>query len=106
MAELDIRIVFGHLVDDFAPQHGHFQYVGLVNTAQTSAAFLRQLKGHLGDPADLRFVVNVGVVTFALTIVELANAAWLTEVNTARQLTYNQYIQAGNQLWLQRRRIG
>ncbi len=54
---------------------------------------------------DFRLAINVGVVAFALAVLQRTDTTRLTEVNTTGQFTHNQDIQTRNYFWFKRRCI-
>ena len=100
MAQLHLRVVRRQLSDNLLPEYGRLQYIGLIHRTETLTAHHRRLKRHTTNTANLRLTVLISVVTLALTILQRANTARLTKVNTTHQLANNQDIQTRDKLRL------
>ena len=107
VVQRNIWIFAVYVGDDVSPELKSFQHIGLVHTSQAFVAFLRSLKGDVGDAADFTFCIAHGVETFVLalerTIRAFAHAARLAEIHVAGQFADDQNIKSGNHFRLQRR---
>ena len=101
MSELNIRVALGNLLHDLAPQHGHFQHVGLVNRADPAVALTGQVESQVGNPFNFGFAIDVGVETLTFTVFQRPDTARLTKVNAPGELSHNQDIQPRNDLGFQ-----
>ena len=104
--KLHVGIIFGHFVEDFFPQFGGFQYVGLVHAAQFFAALLRRFEGDFGNAADFGFTVFHGVVAFAFAVFQRADATRFAEVDVAREFAHDEDIQSGHHFGFERGSVG
>ena len=107
MAQLDVGELLGmnpgHLL---APQQPAFHHVGLLDRAQPVAALAREIEGDAGDALDLGRGVDLGVDAAALAIRQRLDAARLAEIDPAGEFADDQDIQSGDQLGLERGRLG
>ncbi|CAI8422948.1 MAG: Uncharacterised protein [Rhodospirillaceae bacterium] len=69
-------------------------------------ALARKIEGDPGDPADFLGVVDLGVDAPALAVGQVGDAARLAEVDPAGQLAHDHDVEAGYELFLQRRCFG
>ncbi|MNJ54906.1 hypothetical protein D3C77_503680 [compost metagenome] len=106
MAELDVRVILGHFLDDLAPQLAGGQDVGLVDRAELLAAHAGHVETDPGDTADFALAVWQGVVGLTLAACQLTGAAWRAEVDAAGQFANDENIQAGDDFRFQRRSVG
>ena len=68
MQQFHIRTLFRHFRDDFPPQPGGVQHVGLVHGRDAVAARARHLKRHMGQTADFVFRVGHNVRRFLFAV--------------------------------------
>ncbi|MNJ52901.1 hypothetical protein D3C77_482660 [compost metagenome] len=106
VAEFYVRVVLGHVFDDFTPQLAGGQNVGLVHRAELLAAHTGHVETDPGNTADFTLAVRQGVVGLTLAAFKFAGATRRTKVDAARQLTDDENIQARHDFWLERGGIG
>ena len=70
------------------------------------AARARQLEGDAGDALDLERVVDLRVDAALLAVAEVDDLLGLAEIDAAGELAHDQYVEAFDDLLLQRRRGG
>jgi hypothetical protein len=102
--ERHVGIVASHLADHVAPELHTFQDIGLVHGNQVFPARPGQLKAHAGDSRNFRFRVDEGVDAHAQAVL-VPDAAGFAEVEVAREFPYDQNVDPGNEVPLQRRGV-
>ena len=99
MVERDIGIEPATCSTRVAPQPRRRQHVGLVDRGDLLAALARRREGDMGDPLDLVPGIDAQVGRIIVAIVLLA------EIGAAGELAHHQYVGAGADMLLQRRKM-
>ncbi|MNN05255.1 hypothetical protein D3C81_1180090 [compost metagenome] len=106
VAQFNVWIALGHVLDHFTPQLAGRQDVGLVHRAQLFATHSGHVEADAGDAADFAFAVGQRVVGLAFAAFEFTLATRGTEVDATGQLANDEDIQTRNDFRLERRRVG
>ena len=93
MRQLNVRILFGDFIDDFAPQNGSLQNVRFVDGGYLTAALTRGFKCDARDTFNFKAVIHLGIECFFMLAVAFA-PFWLTEVDPTGQFTDAQNVEA------------
>src|SRR5262245_48603427 len=107
MSEFDIGKLFLVERDDFfAPDHTRFEHVGFVNRADLASARPSQFERSASDTAYLIGGVLFRVEASPLPVRKFLDAARLTEIDSAREFSYDDEVDALEDFSLKRRGAG
>src|SRR3954469_11375505 len=92
-----------HSRNDFTPQLGNLEHVGLIYGRDFFTTLQRGLEGDMCDSLDLRCCINLGIDAALTTIGECCDTFGLTEIDAASEFPDYQQVGALNHLFLERR---
>ena len=93
MCQLNVRILFTNLADDFAPQNGRLQDVGFIDGSDFVTTFTSGFKSDARDTFDLKAVIHLSIKGFLMLTAAFA-AFRLAEVNAAGQFANAENVEA------------
>lgn len=93
MRQLNVRILLADLADDFAPQDGGLQNVGLIDGSHFVTTLAGGFKSDARDTLDLKAVIHLGIKGFLMLTAAFA-AFRLAEVDAAGQFAYAENVEA------------
>ena len=93
MRQLNVRILLADLGDDFAPQNGRLQDVGLIDGGHFVTTLTSGFKSDARDTFDFKAVIHLGIKGFLMLTAAFA-AFWLAEVDAAGQFANAENVEA------------
>ena len=93
MRQLNVRILFADLTDDFAPQNRGLQNVGFIDGGHFVTTFTGRFKSDARDTFDFKAVIHLGIKSFLMLTAAFA-AFRLAEVDAAGQFANAENVEA------------